>query len=203
MNRPVYPSIRVTDDAASHSLGIWERSDRMRRRTGRRSDAFLGPALLVLGSCIVLAGFVMPGPHLLMVAVFFILGFCALLPGAMNIYGTLHRLRTGPLIMHRFEDGFVVERARGAVRAVPFAQLRDATLMRYASDHEHIMLRMTHRDGTVWVIPAQVTPDIGDPVDALEELGDGAGATHETVPYFTARQLLHSTPPWTGRRGIW
>ena len=191
------PPIRVTDAADAAALGTWLRSDRVSRRHSRRS-ILSGPVLLTVGLVPVLGALLVPGPRWLILPMFGLPGLCILLAGALRTYVALFRLWTGPLVMHRFEEGFVAERRRCPVRAVPFGVLKTARLIDHHGDEgAMVLLLMVHWDGTAWACLAPA------PAEALVELGLAAGADRERLPRYEVTDLLRRTPPWTGRRYPW
>ena len=151
MNR--IPSIRVTDAADAAVLGLWHRSDQVSRRHSWRS-IIGGPLLLLLGILFVVAAFLVPGPWWLFLPLLGLPALCVLVAGISRTYAELFRLRIGPLIMHRFDEGFVAERPRGPLRAVAFAELKDARLIdHHGADGAMVLLLMVHWDGTAWACP--------------------------------------------------
>ena len=195
MNR--IPSIRVTDAADAAVLGLWHRSDQVSRRHSWRS-IIGGPLLLLLGILFVVAAFLVPGPWWLFLPLLGLPALCVLVAGISRTYAELFRLRIGPLIMHRFDEGFVAERPRGPLRAVAFAELKDARLIdHHGADGAMVLLLMVHWDGTAWACLAPA------PAEALAEMGHAADARREKLPRYEVEELLRRTPPWTGRRMPW
>lgn len=191
------PSIRVTDAADAAVLGMWHRSDRVSRRHGWRSIVG-GPMLLILGIVPVIAAFAVPGPRWLVLPLLGLPALYLLSAGGLRTYAELFRLRIGPLIMHRFDEGFVAERPRGPLRAVAFAELKDARLIdHHGADGAMVLLLMVHWDGTAWACLAS------SPAEALVEMGQAAEARREKLPRYEVNELLRKTPPWTGRRMPW
>ena len=195
MNR--IPSNRVTDAADAAVLGLWHRSDQVSRRHSWRS-IIGGPLLLLLGILFVVAAFLVPGPWWLFLPLLGLPALCVLVAGISRTYAELFRLRIGPLIMHRFDEGFVAERPRGPLRAVAFAELKDARLIdHHGADGAMVLLLMVHWDGTAWACLAPA------PAEALAEMGHAADARREKLPRYEVEELLRRTPPWTGRRMPW
>ena len=195
MNR--IPSIRVTDAADAAVLGLWHRSDQVSRRHSWRS-IIGGPLLLLLGILFVVAAFLVPGPWWLFLPLLGLPALCVLVAGISRTYAELFRLRIGPLIMHRFDEGFVAERPRGPLRAVAFAELKDARLIdHHGADGAMVLLLMVHWDGTAWACLAPA------PAEDLAEMGHAADARREKLPRYEVEELLRRTPPWTGRRMPW
>ena len=191
------PSIRVTDAADAAVLGLWHRSDRVSRRHGWRSIVG-GPLLLILGIVPVIAAFAVPGPRWLVLPLLGLPALYLLSAGGLRTYAELFRLRIGPLIMHRFDEGFVAERPRGPLRAVAFAELKDARLIdHHGADGAMVLLLMVHWDGTAWACLAP------SPAEALVEMGHAAEARREKLPRYEVNELLRKTPPWTGWKQTW
>lgn len=192
-----FPPIRVTDAADAAVLGAWLRSDQVSRRHSRRS-VLSGPVPLTVGLVLVLGALLVPGPRWLVLPLVGLPGLCILLVGALRSYAALFRLRIGPLVMHLFDNGFVAERPRGPVRAVAFAELKDARLVDHHGDAgDMVLLLLVHADGTAWACLAPA------PAEALVELGHAADAGRERLPRYEVAEILRRTPPWTGRRDPW
>lgn len=191
------PSIRVTNAADARFLGEWQRSDRLSRPHSRRS-VLAGPVLLLVGLALVVSGVLVPGPRWLLAPLLGLPGLCLILLGSLRCYAALFRLKVGPLLVHRFSDGFVMERVHGPLRPVAFTELRHARLIDYAGqDGDMVLLVLTHDDGTVWAWTAPA------PADAVVELGHATDATREHLPAFEVAAILQRIRPWTGRRMPW
>lgn len=189
--------IRVTDAADAAALGLWHRSDQVSRRHSWRSIVG-GPLLLLLGALLVTATALAPGPWWLVLPLLGLPALYLLSAGGLRAYAELFRLRIGPLIMHRFDEGFVAERPRGPLRAVAFAELKDARLIdHHGADGAMVLLLMVHWDGTAWACLAP------SPAEALVEMGHAAEARREKLPRYEVNELLRKMPPWTGRKQTW
>lgn len=172
---------RLTDTAAgaAHAadLGDWIGTTRV---NSRRETALLVPGVLLILICVIGGYFLLTSDAVstagrivfaLMGLVFIALGFVMASTGLMYA-------RAGHWLLHRFEQGFVMERTRGASRAVhhdevtaelfEFTEPGDST----GSAIEHVALRLTFQDG----IAVSMAEPLYGHAEALVELGQHCGA---------------------------
>lgn len=175
--RPLPPTKRVTALSAQAALGPWVRSDRVNTRPESNWLANFVPILVlaVVGIAVVPFLSAIPwGGRALIVAA------CVAF-AVIGVHGTrqgLEQHRRGHWLVHRFDDGFVMERTRGRLLAMRYDDL-DAELMTYhepgdstSAGIDYVLLRLTDRDGGVWVMSEASF----DAPDALVELGERCGA---------------------------
>lgn len=176
--------------AAAGDYGAFERSDRVNTR---RESSWLVTGILMfvvaIGFTVVMIVVGAPVVGLVIWAIFAL--FMLVIGFVMTVRGVqlAHR---GKLVVHRYADGFVVERERGNIRAARYDEM-GAALRSYAepgdstsSPIDHVVVQLHYPDGLV--LGMAETLANAEPVLAL---GRRCGAGDpEPIEYRAAVQFL-------------
>jgi len=192
-------SERAAALADSQGFGAWHDTTRVNSHKESNWLANGVPILLVAGiglGLLVVARDRVTGGDAPWWGVAFLAGLLLLVAGA-GVVATLNGLRLrrlGHLLLHRFDSGFVIERAGGGQLSAPYERV-SAELIDYTepgdstgSDREHLGLRLTFADDDVLMIAES---EHGTP-EALVAIAERCRRhSRRRLPYPEAVRLLH------------